>query len=107
MHRRRSERDARWRVDDELTDVCALIHEQLSEVTAEALSVPLQRPEASGHDGQMLLNGVYLVENAQQQTFFALIDELRREYESLGLELVPTGPWPAYNFVPGAIGATW
>ena len=24
-----------------------------------------------------------------------------------GIEVVATGPWPAYNFVPGTIGAAW
>ncbi len=32
---------------------------------------------------------------------------LQAEFEPLGLELEPTGPWPAYNFIPGTIGAAW
>jgi hypothetical protein len=74
---------------------------------ADALTSPPQRPEVSGHPGQMLLNGVYLVEDDQLATFQALVDELQEQYEDDGLELLPTGPWPAYNFVPGTIGAAW
>ena len=55
----------------------------------------------------MALNGVYLVEDASQDAFHLEVEALRREYAGLGLELEATGPWPAYNFVPGAIGAAW
>lgn len=107
MRRRQTERDARWRADEELLDACAAIHDRLSEISADALTAPPQRPEVSGHDGPMLLNGVYLVETAGQETFLTRVEELAASYETLGITLVPTGPWPAYNFVPGAIGAAW
>ena len=32
---------------------------------------------------------------------------LQAEFDPHGMELVCTGPWPAYNFVPGTIGAAW
>jgi Gas vesicle synthesis protein GvpL/GvpF len=107
MRRRRTERDARFQADDELLDACAAIHECLTEISADALTAPPQRPEVSGHDGPMLLNGIYLVATADEELFLARVDELRERHESLGITLVPTGPWPAYNFVPGAIGAAW
>jgi hypothetical protein len=107
MRRRQSERDARWTVDEELHAVSLTIHERLSEIAVGAITAPLQRSEVSGHEGQMLLNGVYLVESEHEQAFLGLVEQLGDEYAPLGLVLEPTGPWPAYNFVPGAIGATW
>ena len=107
MRRRRTERDARFQADDEVLDACAAIHQRLTDVSADALTAPPQRPEVSGHDGPMLLNGIYLVETADEEVFLARVDELRERHASLGITLVPTGPWPAYNFVPGAIGAAW
>jgi gas vesicle protein GvpL/GvpF len=107
MQRRRSDRDRRRNADQELHDDCVAIHERLAAVVADALTSPPQRPEVSGHAGQMLLNGVYLVEDDQLNTFLTLVDQLKARYLTDGLELQVTGPWPAYNFVPGTIGAAW
>jgi Gas vesicle synthesis protein GvpL/GvpF len=107
MRQRKSERDARFIADERLQEACAAIHDQLSAAAVDSLTAPLQRPEVSGHEGQMLLNGVYLVASDQQQAFLGLVQQLRHEHEPSGLYLEPTGPWPAYNFVPGTIGAAW
>jgi hypothetical protein len=107
MQRRRTDRDRRRTADQELHDACVAIHERLAAVVADALTSPPQRPEVSGHPGQMLLNGVYLVEDDQRTTFFTLVDQLRAKYGAEGLAVEVTGPWPAYNFVPGTIGAAW
>ena len=69
--------------------------------------LPLQRPEVSGRDGDMVLNGVYLVADEDHERFHAELEVLEAEFGSLGVELELTGPWPAYNFVSGAIGAGW
>jgi hypothetical protein len=50
---------------------------------------------------------VYLVSTEAQERFHAQVHALGQEFERLGLELETTGPWPAYNFVPGGIGAAW
>ncbi len=107
MQRRRTDRARRRSADQELHDDCVAIHERLAAVVADALTAPPQRPEVSGHAGQMLLNGVYLVEDDQLNTFLTLVDELKARYLTDSLELQVTGPWPAYNFVPGTIGAAW
>jgi Gas vesicle synthesis protein GvpL/GvpF len=107
MQRRRSDRDRRRAADQQLYEVCVEIHEQLATIAADALSSPPQRPEVSGHPGDMLLNGVYLVRDEQRGAFLALVDELHARHAEDDLEVVATGPWPAYNFVPGTIGAAW
>jgi hypothetical protein len=107
LSHRRDERDQRASADRVLSEVAAEIHEQLSGVAAGALMNPPQRPEVTGQPGEMILNGVYLVEQRAAEQFHAEVHRLERQFASLGLELVETGPWPSYNFVPGQIGAAW
>jgi Gas vesicle synthesis protein GvpL/GvpF len=107
MERKRAERERRERAMELAEEAAAQIHERLSAVTDDALVVPLQRPEASGHSGEMILNGVYLVADEVSESFHQEVRALQAELGPAGLELEPTGPWPAYNFVPGTIGAAW
>ncbi len=98
LRRRRSE------TDQQLASACETIHGQLARIAARALVLAPQRPEVSGHQGEMLLNGVYLVDDAELPRFHEAVGSLGREFAAAGLELAATGPWPAYNFVPDAIG---
>jgi hypothetical protein len=75
------------------------VHERLSAASVEARLNPLQPPELTNREEQMALNGVYLVEDADGETFNAAVEELQNEYGPLGAELELTGPWPPYNFV--------
>jgi hypothetical protein len=105
MEGRRREHDRRRNAGRHQEEACAAIHERLSAASADALLTPPQRPEVSQRGGEMILNGVYLVDAGLQERFDAEIVALRAEYEPFGFELEPTGPWPAYNFVPRTIGA--
>lgn len=97
-------RRRRETADDELAAVCESIHDRLSAIAARARVIAPQRPEVSGHDGTMRLNGVYLVDDAALASFHDAVGSLQAESEPSGIELQATGPWPAYNFVPDAIG---
>ena len=91
---------------DLLVDACVDdVHGRVAARATEALLNPLQRPEVSGHEGEMLLNGVYLVEDVEAEAFHATVDELRNEYAPVGFAIEPTGPWPPYNFVKSSIEA--
>lgn len=83
------------------------MHESLEEIAVEAVLSPPQRPEASGHPLPMILNGSYLVADAEQAGFEEAVTGPARELPPSGIELRMTGPWPPYSFVPGAIGAAW
>ena len=104
---RQAERDRREHRYEELHEVCAEIHARLSAVAADAITAPPQRRELSGRDGEMLLNGVYLVEDEELTRFMREVEQVTEGHRIHGLEIEPTGPWPAYNFVPGTIGAAW
>jgi hypothetical protein len=105
MDRRRRESRARENAEEIADGWAQAIHERLTRCAAEALLTPLQRRELSGHDGDMLLNGVYLIEDEQVDRFRELAAELDGEYRALGLVVEQTGPWPAYNFVKNSIEA--
>jgi hypothetical protein len=105
LRQRRAERDRRDHAAARADAACAAIHNRLRALAVEGLLTPPQRPEASGHAGQMLLNGVYLVADDARGAFHRELDTLREELADGGLELVLTGPWPAYNFVPTELGA--
>lgn len=81
------------------------VHEQLAAAACEALLNPLQRSDVSGYEGDMLLNGVYLVEDRRLEEFRDLVGRLDVEYGPGGVTLHLTGPWPAYNFVKSSIEA--
>ncbi len=53
----------------------------------------------------MILNAAYLLDDHRNESFYEELENLSGRFAPLGIELELTGPWPAYNFVPGAIGA--
>lgn len=103
MDRRRKEARAREEAEEIADGWAQQIHEHLAHGAAEALLNPLQRREVSGHEGDMLLNGVYLVENESVDRFRELAAELDADYRRRGVSVELTGPWPAYNFVKSSI----
>jgi hypothetical protein len=70
----------------------------LSEAEAGVL-LRVHSEDVSGRSDDMLLNGAYLV-GAQSRGPSRVVDELRREFGTLGITFELSGPWPPYNFVP-------
>jgi gas vesicle protein GvpL/GvpF len=81
------------------------IHTRLLAAAKDGLALPLQAPELSGREDEMIFNGAYLV-NLSGQEVGAALEALAAEYREAGVHLELTGPWPAYNFVPAELGAT-
>src|SRR6185312_12455041 len=90
MERKRTERERRQRTLDMAEDAVAVIHERLSTAAADAQLIPLQRREASGHSGEMFLNGVYLVADETLDGFHEEVRALRAEFDPHGIELICT-----------------
>jgi len=105
LERQRQARQERERAGAALISRCEAIHAELAALSARALVLAPQRPEVSGHRGEMLLNGAYLVASERVEAFQAAAERLGGEPASDELEVRLTGPWPAYNFVPDAIGS--
>ncbi|HEY0390276.1 MAG TPA: GvpL/GvpF family gas vesicle protein [Solirubrobacterales bacterium] len=103
MNRKRREAQAREEEMQIADEWASAIHDRLADAASEALLNPLQDPDVSGHDGDMLLNGVYLIEERAVPNFSALVERLADEYRPLGASVELTGPWPPYNFVKSSI----
>ena len=99
-------RDAGERQHADLELVCERLHAELNTIAlASRLGIP-QRAELSGHRTPMILNAFYLVPNAERESFRARVTELDGELGGAGIELVLTGPWAPYNFIPATAGST-
>ena len=96
--RKQEERRRAAEADAQGSDVALELHERLAAHAQEARANRPQRPELSGRRERMILNGVYLVAVDRQDAFAGAVDALRRVYESHGVLLELTGPWPPYNF---------
>ena len=70
----------------------------------DGLALPLQAPELSGREEEMVFNGAYLV-TADRGAFEQALASLGPDFRDDGVDLELTGPWPAYNFVPEELGA--
>jgi hypothetical protein len=92
----RAVREQSERIVDEAVREC---HARLEEWAAASQVLPPQNKELSGHEGDMVFNGAYLVDDERIQSFEGVTGELERSYAELGMKLELTGPWPAYHFV--------
>jgi hypothetical protein len=99
LARKQRERDARLALDELLARRGEEAHARLAAVADAARSNPLQRREAHGREGDMILNGVYLVRRAREPELIRAAEQLRSEWEADSFGVVLTGPWPPYNFV--------
>lgn len=107
MQNRLTQRRRREDAERVLDEACRSIHAALGAAAIDSVTSAPQRPEVSGHDLPMVLNGSYLVADGAVENFHAEVARLGEEFASAGITLELTGPWPPYNFVPGAIGAGW
>ena len=72
------------------------LHEALhARVVTGRLLAP-QDKRLSGHLGEMILNGTYLVEDRRVEEFRAAVDELATAHDHVRVEV--GGPWPPYSF---------
>ncbi|HEY8526904.1 MAG TPA: GvpL/GvpF family gas vesicle protein [Acidimicrobiales bacterium] len=92
----RRTRDERHRL---LLDLAAEAHGALSELAVDACTDPPQNPELSGHEGEMILNGAYLLDDAAVEAFHRRAGELASRHAGWGLTVQVTGPWPPHHFV--------
>jgi hypothetical protein len=104
MLRRRIDRHVRDRAATLASDTAEEVHARLESWAIDAVTRPPQNRELSGHEGEMLLNGAYLVEAERVDGLRELVAELERDYGALGARIELSGPWPPYNFVPAGTG---
>ena len=97
---RREERKLREAVDDRAAGLAEDVHARLQERAIDARVRPAQSPELSGYEGEMILNGAYLVERDHADGLRALVSELEGRHAPVGARIELGGPFPPYSFVP-------
>lgn len=80
-----------------LTATVEQVHHRLSAGAVASRRHPVQDPRLSGHAGQMVLNGAYLVGADATERFRGQVADVAADHPDLELEM--TGPWPPYSFV--------
>jgi hypothetical protein len=78
-------------------EAASQLHRRLLVPAERGVLLDLQRPELSGRDEEMVLNGAYLV--SDRPGFERELAALAGDLSKRGIELELTGPWPPYNFV--------
>jgi Gas vesicle synthesis protein GvpL/GvpF len=101
----RKQQDMRLRdeIHELLTAAAAESHARLEEWAAASELLPAQRRELSGHEGEMVLNAAYLVDDDRLDGFRRVVSELGQQYGDEGFALELTGPWPAFHFTGSAL----
>ena len=97
---RREERRLREALDRRAAELAEDVHARLQERAVDARVRPPQNRELSGHQGEMVLNGAYLVERDQADGLRELVAQLEQHHGELGVRLELGGPFPPYSFVP-------
>jgi hypothetical protein len=98
--RRRQERQVRDAATALAAEIGEQVHARFQDWAIDAVTLPPQNRDLSGHEGEMLLNGAYLVEADRVDGLRALVGELEQRHGALAARIELTGPWPPYNFVP-------
>ena len=99
LARRRQEREVRELAGRMARELAEEVHARLRDAATDAVVNPPQNRALSGHQGDMLLNGAYLVDAAGVDRLRELVAELEDRHRDLGARLELTGPLPPYNFV--------
>ena len=79
------------------------IHGALSEISTEAIH-KANAPSMFTDEGEVILNGTYLVTIVDEKNFKAKVAELAREFAACGVSIEVSGPWPPYHFVELNLG---
>ncbi|MFQ5842994.1 MAG: GvpL/GvpF family gas vesicle protein [Thermodesulfobacteriota bacterium] len=76
------------------------IFQQLLSQCVYARRNKLLSKDATGIEGDMILNAAFLLDKLDVEAFKEEVDALAASYESDALYFEISGPWPCYNFCP-------
>lgn len=99
LSRRQAQRSRRDERHGLLLEVAGEIHERLSEHAVDAGTSPPQQRELSGYEGEMILNGAYLVDDTATAAFHEAAGKLTERHADKGVVVQITGPWPPHHFI--------
>jgi gas vesicle protein GvpL/GvpF len=100
--RRKLERQVREESNALMAATVETLRAELEAFALDMVTRPAQNPELSGLQGRMILNAALLVDADGVNRLHALARAIEADYGDLGAQVIVTGPWPPYNFVPGS-----
>ena len=104
MQRRQLERELDEEVRRLAAEAVEASHERLIAAARDGRLNELPRPGLSSDNGDLVLNGAYLVRTDEIDAFRRAVAELDGSSEgTIGYRI--TGPWPPYNFVEEDLGS--
>jgi hypothetical protein len=97
LMRRKAEQAQRERAGEVAANLADELHAALSAPAAASRRLTPQDPRLSGLVGTMILNGAYLVDEADGSAFVEEAQRLSMTHPDARLDI--RGPWPPYSFV--------
>lgn len=88
------------RVDEVRSEINRIIDElekKIDESSDEIRRLRMLKVESTEH-GELKAKFAALIPRSDFNKFHATVEQLAKDYESAGMRLELTGPWPAYNF---------
>jgi hypothetical protein len=95
---RKMEEEIKDHVVAQLAKVTEILFQELGKDAFEAKLDKTLPQKLTGKKKEMFLNAVFLVEKEKVACFCKRGKSLREQYESMGLDLEFSGPWPPYSF---------
>ncbi len=94
--KRRAATEQREQSARDLAEIGDGFHAQLEAGSVQSRRLPPQDRRLTGHTGEMILNGTYLVDRDEVAGFKAVVERLAGTHAHVRVEL--GGPWPPYSF---------
>jgi len=83
-----------------LKEICKRVANDLSRFAADLYERKVLSREATGMDGDMVLNWAFLVPRSAATDFRTRIERANTDHAQQGLAFQLSGPWPPYSFCP-------
>jgi hypothetical protein len=96
LARRRAALDRQTRAAEDQAALGEALHRRLEHTVVAGRRLLPQDRKLSGHTGEMILNGSYLVEEEARDAFVEAVHGAAAEHEGVRVEV--GGPWPPYSF---------
>lgn len=96
LKRRRSQITSHEDALETATELGDTVHARLAQNVVASRRLPPQDRKLTGHEGTMVLNGAYLVDQSEAEQWRSTVETIDRENPHARVEL--QGPWPPYSF---------
>jgi len=96
LMQRRAATQRREQTAQEDARIAEDLHAELAGLATMSQRLAPQDPKLSGYTGVMILNGTYLLDDAQVERFSKTATDLGERHVHIRLEV--GGPWPPYSF---------